>query len=70
MLNLRSISAQARAFPGMDLDAPVPDLAKIAEGFGIAGYHVETEEQLHQALKEAFAQHKPCLLNVVIDGSV
>ena len=44
-----------------------PDFAKIAEGFGGAGFVCHTKDEFHSALKEAMACGKTALLDVRVD---
>lgn len=62
--------ASARDFPHFDLDNPPIDFTKIAEGFGVTGRSVQTPDQLTLALKEAFSERRPFLIDVLIDGAV
>ncbi|MDD6212997.1 MAG: biosynthetic-type acetolactate synthase large subunit [Clostridiales bacterium] len=39
------------------------DFVKVAEGFGVRGYHVETLEEAEAALKEALASRKPAVID-------
>ena len=44
-----------------------PDFAKIAEGFGGAGFVCRTKDEFHSALKEAMACGKTAVLDVRVD---
>jgi pyruvate dehydrogenase (quinone) len=44
-----------------------PDFAKIAEGTGILGLHVEDPEQVRPALQQAFAHDGPALVDIVVN---
>ncbi|TYR82237.1 acetolactate synthase large subunit [Priestia megaterium] len=43
-----------------------PDLMKLAEAYGIKGLQASTEEDAHEALKEAFETNEPVLLNFYV----
>ncbi|MEG2676419.1 MAG: thiamine pyrophosphate-dependent enzyme, partial [Clostridia bacterium] len=43
------------------------DYVKLAEAFGAVGYRATTLEQLQKALADAFATHRPCVIDAVID---
>jgi pyruvate dehydrogenase (quinone) len=45
----------------------LPDFAKIAEGTGILGLHVEDPEQVRPALQKAFAHDGPALVDIVVN---
>jgi benzoylformate decarboxylase len=59
-----------RAFPHMDLTDPDVDYVRIAAGFGMEGKAVRTPAEVGPAVQAAFAAGKPCLLDVLLDGSV
>jgi pyruvate dehydrogenase (quinone) len=44
-----------------------PDFAKIAEGTGILGLHVDDPEKLRPALEQAFAHNGPALVDVTVN---
>lgn len=46
------------------MDIPGIDIAKIAEGYGMASRKVEEPNELEPALQAAFASQAPCLLDV------
>jgi len=46
------------------------DFVKLAEGLGARGWRVETEAELEQALGEARAETRPCLINIEIEKHV
>ena len=46
------------------------DFVKLAEGMGARGWRVETEAELEQALREARAETRPCLINIEIEKHV
>ncbi len=43
------------------------DFVKLAEAFGAKGYHAETPEQLDEALKKAFSEQGPVVVECMID---
>jgi benzoylformate decarboxylase len=51
-----------RNVPGMDI--PGIDMVKIAQGYGMAGQHVDRPEELEPVLRAAFAAHEPRLISV------
>ena len=50
---------------GADLDNP--DFVKLAESFGVAGYRVESPDELKPALTKAIDEDKPAIIEVVIE---
>ncbi len=44
-----------------------PDFAKIAEGTGILGLHVDDPEQVRPALQQAFAHDGPALVDIAVN---
>jgi len=46
---------------------PVPDLVKLAEAYGIAGYRAQSPDELEQVLEQALAHPGPAILDVVVD---
>ena len=44
-----------------------PDFAKIAEGTGILGLHVDDPEKVRPALEQAFAHDGPALVDIVVN---
>jgi acetolactate synthase-1/2/3 large subunit len=50
---------------GADLDNP--DFVKLAESFGVAGYKVESAEELKPALAKAIDEDKPAIIEVLIE---
>jgi thiamine pyrophosphate-dependent acetolactate synthase large subunit-like protein len=47
--------------------APGARYDMVMEAFGGKGYHVETPDELAEALKDALALDRPCLINVALD---
>ena len=62
-------AASRSQFIGMDLRNPEVDFAKVAEGLGVRGWHVEQPDQLRPALEAAIRHDGPALVDVVLDGS-
>ena len=58
------------SYPHLDLTDPDIDYVAVARGFGVAGRRVTEPGALGPAVGEAFASGAPCLLEVVVDGSV
>ena len=57
------------AFTGMDLRDPEIDFVSLAQSFGLAARRVTDPQDIAPALREAFADAKPCLIDVrVADG--
>lgn len=50
---------------GADLDNP--DFVKLAESFGVAGYRVESPDELKPALAKAIDEDKPAIIEVLIE---
>ncbi|MGM8364420.1 pyruvate oxidase [Virgibacillus sp. W0181] len=43
------------------------NFAKLAEGFGVEGFRIERQEDLHASLQQAFSSNKPSIIDVAID---
>ena len=67
------VRQQQELFYGKRYEASIferqPDFAALARAFGIRAYDLEGVTDLAGALKEAFAQPGPCLINLPIDPS-
>ncbi len=50
---------------GADLDNP--DFVKLAESFGVAGYRVESPDELKPALAKSIDDDKPAIIEVMIE---
>jgi acetolactate synthase-1/2/3 large subunit len=50
---------------GADLDNP--DFVKLAESFGVAGYRVESPDELKPALAKSIDDDKPAIIEVIIE---
>jgi acetolactate synthase-1/2/3 large subunit len=44
-----------------------PDFVKLAESFGMAGYRVNTPQDLRHTLEKAFAADAPALIEVTLE---
>jgi acetolactate synthase-1/2/3 large subunit len=44
-----------------------PDFVKLAESYGAAGYRIEKDADVENVLKEAFANGKPTIVDVVVE---
>jgi len=70
---LGMVRQQQELFYGKRYEASIferqPDFAALARAFGIRAYDLEGVTDLASALKEAFAQPGPCLINLPIDPS-
>jgi pyruvate dehydrogenase (quinone) len=44
-----------------------PDFAKIAEGTGILGLHVDDPEKVRPTLEQAFAHNGPALVDIAVN---
>jgi pyruvate dehydrogenase (quinone) len=58
---------KATGLVGTAADPIKLDFAKIAEGTGILGLHVEDPEKVRPALEQAFAHNGPALVDVLVD---
>lgn len=66
-LSLIDIKQQQRQLPPEGVRWARPDFARIAEGFGAKGYVARDEAEFAAALRSAFAQDGPSLVDVHID---
>jgi acetolactate synthase-1/2/3 large subunit len=44
-----------------------PDFVKLAESFGVAGYRVESPQDLKPALEKAIGEDKPAIIEVLVE---
>lgn len=51
----------------LSVDFTPGDMARVAEGFGLKAFHIETPEELEKGLDEAFASTAPVFLDVVTE---
>jgi acetolactate synthase I/II/III large subunit len=71
-VELQRVGAEGGDSPGpealnlLDLGRPTLDFAKIAEGMGVAARRATTAEELASALKDAFAEPGPHLIDAVV----
>ena len=66
-LGFVELEMKATGFLSHATDLVNPDFAKIAEGTGILGLHVEDPEQVRPALQKAFAHDGPALVDIVVN---
>jgi len=66
-LGFVELEMKATGFLSHATDLVNPDFAKIAEGTGILGLHVDDPEQLRPALERAFAHDGPALVDVAVN---
>jgi len=52
-------------YSGVDLEGN-PDFVKLAEAYGIKGFHISTPEKLNTVLTEAFAYPGPCVIHAEV----
>ncbi|TAN26486.1 MAG: thiamine pyrophosphate-binding protein [Actinomycetota bacterium] len=69
MVEYNQVAVATQQFPGVDLTNPVIDLVALAQGFGVAGRHVKSGKDLHEALQWAFAHPGPALVDVAVTDS-
>ena len=55
-------------FVAMDMDNPIVDFVRVAEGFGLTATRVEKAADIEAAIRAAIASGKPNLVDVVIDN--
>lgn len=61
---------KARDFEFLDIDRPRIDFAKIAIGFNVVSYRIESTKELDSALTDAIRtaqSNKPVLLDIILD---
>lgn len=51
----------------LSVDFTVGDMARVAEGFGLTAFHIETPEELEKGLDAAFTAKTPVFLDVVTE---
>ena len=66
-LGFVELEMKATGFLSHATDLVNPDFAKIAEGTGILGLHVDDPEQVRPALEQAFAHDGPALVDIVVN---
>jgi acetolactate synthase-1/2/3 large subunit len=58
--------AGERAARMLDLSAPTPDFTQLSTGLGVPGRRVTTAEELDRALREAYAEPGPHLIEAIV----
>ena len=66
-LGFVELEMKATGFLSHATDLVNPDFAKIAEGTGILGLHVDDPEKVRPALEQAFAHNGPALVDIVVN---
>ena len=66
-LGFVELEMKATGFLSHATDLVNPDFAKIAEGTGILGIHVDDPEQVRPALQKAFAHNGPALIDIAVN---
>jgi len=66
-LGFVELEMKATGFLHHATDLVNPDFAKIAEGTGILGLHVDDPEQVRPALEKAFAHAGPALVDIAVN---
>jgi len=66
-LGFVELEMKATGFLSHATDLVNPDFAKIAEGTGILGIHVDDPEQVKPALQQAFAHNGPALIDIAVN---
>jgi acetolactate synthase I/II/III large subunit len=54
----------------LSVDFTTGDMAKVAAGFGLEAYHIETPAELEEGLDRAFASQGPVFLDVVTESEL
>jgi len=66
-LGFVELEMKATGFLSHATDLVNPDFAKIAEGTGILGLHVDDPEKVRPALEQAFAHDGPALVDIAVN---
>ena len=66
-LGFVELEMKATGFLSHATDLVNPDFAKIAEGTGILGLHVDDPEKVRPALEQALAHNGPALVDIVVN---
>jgi pyruvate dehydrogenase (quinone) len=66
-LGFVELEMKATGFLSHATDLVNPDFAKIAEGTGILGIHVDDPSQVGPALQQAFAHNGPALVDIAVN---
>jgi acetolactate synthase-1/2/3 large subunit len=59
-----------RAARMLDLSAPTPDFTQISTGLGVPARRVTTAEELDRALREAYAEPGPHLIEAIVPSVI
>jgi acetolactate synthase-1/2/3 large subunit len=54
----------------LSVDFRPGNMTKVAEGFGLKAFHIETPDELEEGLDEAFAMQEPTFLDVITESEV
>jgi len=54
----------------LSVDFTPGDMSRVAEGFGLKAFHIETPEELEKGLDQAFAEQGPVFLDVVTESEL
>jgi acetolactate synthase-1/2/3 large subunit len=71
-----SLEADGSAGPGeraarmLDLSAPTPDFTQLSTGLGVPARRVTTAEELDRALREAYAEPGPHLIEAIVPSVI
>jgi acetolactate synthase-1/2/3 large subunit len=68
-LSLIAIKQEQRQLPRNGVGWPSADFATVARGFGLQGYSAASIDEFRGALREAFENGKPSLIDVRVDPS-
>lgn len=66
-LTLISAKQERRQFASNGVDFSPSNFAKVAEGYGCAGFRVEAPEELDGAFEAAFASDRPAVVDIVVN---
>lgn len=66
-IRFKGKAVEKNHFIGSSIDNPTPDLAQLAESFGVAGYTIKNPSQIKTVLKKALKSGKPSVLDVWIE---
>jgi benzoylformate decarboxylase len=61
-------AATNKDYPEMNLTGPDLDFVTVAKGFGLTASRIDDPDELGAAIQQAFAEGKPALLEVTIEG--
>ncbi|MEX0406562.1 thiamine pyrophosphate-binding protein [Aquibium sp. LZ166] len=66
-LTLISAKQERRQFASNGVDFSPSNFAKVAEGYGCAGFRVEVPDELDGAFEAAFASDRPAVVDIVVN---